>query len=135
MANPATSGTQAVRDAFALISHLAEPRPLIFWVDFLSFEVISWAGLFLCARSEWPWRAVFFVVPVLGFYRAVVFIHEVIHLRAYCMRPVQAGWNVLLGIPLLTPSFRYGIHLHHHARNLYGTVEDAEYMPWGQRPQ
>jgi fatty acid desaturase len=134
MANLATSGTQAVRDAFELTRHLAEPRPLIFWIDFLSSEVIGCTALFLCARSEWPWRAVFFVVAVLGFYRAVVFIHEVIHLRARCMRPFQAGWNMLLGIPLLTPSFLYGIHLHHHARNLYGTAEDAEYMPWGVRP-
>jgi len=79
--------------------------------------------------------SVFFIIAVLGFYRAVVFIHEVIHLRVRSMRAFQAGWNMLLGIPVLTPSFLYKIHLHHHARSLYGTADDAEYMRSGVRPR
>jgi len=39
-------------------------------------------------------------------------------------------WNLLLGIPLLIPSFLYeGLHSLHHARTRYGTEEDPEYLP------
>ena len=39
-------------------------------------------------------------------------------------------WNLLVGIPMLTPSFMYeGVHPLHHARTRYGTVEDPEYLP------
>src|SRR5207237_4500904 len=36
-------------------------------------------------------------------------------------------WNYTTGIPLLVPSFMYYPHLHHHAKNLYGTRGDPEY--------
>jgi fatty acid desaturase len=42
----------------------------------------------------------------------------------------RLGWNVLVGVPLLTPSFMYeGVHNLHHAKTRYGTVEDPEYLP------
>jgi fatty acid desaturase len=123
----------SVHVAFELTRHLTAPRPSYYWADFLASEAIGWASLYLCATVAWPWRAAFFVVSVLAFYRAVVFIHELAHLRAREMLPFQAGWNILAGVPLLTPSFLYEVHLQHHARSLYGTVEDAEYLPWGVR--
>jgi fatty acid desaturase len=40
------------------------------------------------------------------------------------------GWNLVVGIPLLTPSFMYeGVHTIHHKRTQYGTIEDPEYLP------
>ena len=42
----------------------------------------------------------------------------------------RAGWNALVGVPMLIPSFMYeGVHNLHHARTRYGTVEDPEYLP------
>src|SRR3546814_1903831 len=42
----------------------------------------------------------------------------------------RLGWNILVGVPLLIPSFMYeGIHSLHHNRTKYGTVEDPEYLP------
>jgi fatty acid desaturase len=43
---------------------------------------------------------------------------------------VTFPFNLLVGIPLLTPSFMYeGVHTIHHKRTQYGTVEDPEYLP------
>ena len=42
----------------------------------------------------------------------------------------RLGWNVLVGVPMMVPSFMYeGVHNLHHARTRYGTVEDPEYLP------
>jgi fatty acid desaturase len=39
-------------------------------------------------------------------------------------------WNLIIGIPLLVPSFMYeGVHNQHHAKRYYGTVNDPEYLP------
>jgi fatty acid desaturase len=37
---------------------------------------------------------------------------------------------MIIGVPLLVPSFLYeGVHNQHHAKRYYGTVEDPEYLP------
>jgi fatty acid desaturase len=39
-------------------------------------------------------------------------------------------WNLIVGIPLLVPSFMYeGVHNQHHAKRYYGTISDPEYLP------
>jgi fatty acid desaturase len=39
-------------------------------------------------------------------------------------------WNLIVGVPLLVPSFLYeGVHNQHHAKIYYGTIEDPEYLP------
>ncbi|HUG80598.1 MAG TPA: fatty acid desaturase, partial [Bryobacterales bacterium] len=53
--------------------------------------------------------------------------------KGRAMRSYQVGWNVLVGVPLLMPSFLYEVHLTHHAKSHYGTPDDAEYIPWGGR--
>src|SRR3546814_10023392 len=42
----------------------------------------------------------------------------------------RLGWNALVGVPMLTPSFMYeGVHNLHHAKTRYGTADDPEYLP------
>jgi fatty acid desaturase len=122
------------RSAFELTRHLAAPRPLYYWLDCFGSELIGWVALFLAGTLALPWSLVFFGLAVVAFYRAIIFIHELAHLKTHEMRLFRRAWNVLLGIPLLTPSFLYETHLQHHARNLYGTVDDGEYLPWGVQP-
>ena len=70
------------------------------------------------------------VVAALGFYRALMFIHELTHIHRDALPGFRTGWNLLVGIPMLTPSFMYeGVHTLHHARTRYGTAEDPEYLP------
>lgn len=46
------------------------------------------------------------------------------------MRGFRDGWNGLVGVPMLIPSFMYeGVHNLHHAKTRYGTSEDPEYLP------
>jgi len=64
-------------------------------------------------------------------YRAVVFTHEIAHGRARWFGRFEALWNVLCGIPMLLPSFFYGDHHGHHAKNRYSTASDPEYLLHG----
>ncbi|MBL4858337.1 MAG: fatty acid desaturase, partial [Erythrobacter sp.] len=62
--------------------------------------------------------------------RALLFIHEISHLHRDALPGFRMGWNLFVGIPMLTPSFMYeGVHTLHHKRTQYGTVEDPEYLP------
>ncbi|HEX7741806.1 MAG TPA: fatty acid desaturase, partial [Sphingobium sp.] len=70
------------------------------------------------------------VVAMLALYRAASFIHELTHIRKGALPGFRLGWNLLVGIPLMIPSFMYeGVHTQHHARTRYGTVDDPEYLP------
>ena len=129
-----TASEHTVRAALRLTRHLAAPRPLRYWLEFLVSLSIGWATFYSCGTAPWPWNAAWFVVSALAFYRTLSFIHEVVHLKAREMKPFQIGWNALAGVPLLTPSFVYEFHLQHHARDRYGTPDDGEYVPWGVGP-
>jgi fatty acid desaturase len=86
------------------------------------------AGAILIAN---PWAALACaVVAVLALYRALLFIHELTHIHRTALPGFRLVWNLLVGIPMVTPSFMYeGVHTLHHARTRYGTAEDPEYLP------
>jgi fatty acid desaturase len=70
------------------------------------------------------------VVAVLALYRAGSFIHELTHLKPRAVPGFRLARNLVIGIPLLVPSFLYeGVHNQHHAKRYYGTVDDPEYLP------
>ena len=70
------------------------------------------------------------LVAMLALYRAGSFIHELTHIKQGAVRGFQPAWNLLVGIPLLIPSFMYeGVHNQHHAKTYYGTANDPEYLP------
>jgi fatty acid desaturase len=70
------------------------------------------------------------VVAALALYRALLFIHELTHIHKQALPGFRLAWNLIVGIPMLTPSFMYeGIHTLHHARTRYGTADDPEYLP------
>ena len=58
------------------------------------------------------------------------FIHELTHLKPRAVPGFRLVWNLIVGIPLLVPSFMYeGVHNQHHAKPYYGTANDPEYLP------
>jgi fatty acid desaturase len=70
------------------------------------------------------------LVSIFALYRAGSFIHEITHIRHRDVPYFRLGFNAVVGVPLLVPSFMYeGVHQLHHARTRYGTVEDPEYLP------
>jgi len=130
-----------------LVSDLFVHRPAIYWADFLTcilfgylcFGLVRrWDELSVTATAEMPsWLS--FAVRILLFacacilnFRAVNFIHEVVHLPARKFRLFNATWNLLCGIPFLTPSFTHETHLDHHRRRIFGTTADGEYLALGR---
>jgi len=120
-----------IRAAAELTRDLNAPNPRIYWADFLLFAVIGYAGLFFAITSPPPLLALSAAVfAIIGLYRAGLFIHELTHIKHAAVPGFRLVWNLMIGIPLLVPSFMYeGIHNLHHARTRYGTVEDPEYLP------
>jgi fatty acid desaturase len=127
-----------------IIRDLFEPKPLVYWGDFLLTIMVGHVGFsivrllpMLMPDPLWirvSLQSVVFVIYCLAFYRAAMFIHELVHLRTGTFRVFRIMWNLLCGIPFLMPSFVYYPHLDHHRRKNFGTSHDGEYLPLGQQP-
>ncbi|WP_423601980.1 fatty acid desaturase family protein [Sphingomonas sp. MS122] len=119
-----------LRAAADLTRDLQAPRPLVYWGDFLGSAAVGYAALAGAILLPTGWAIASAVLAVLALYRASLFIHEITHLKHSLLPGFRVGWNLLLGIPMMLPSFMYeGIHTIHHSRTKYGTVEDPEYLP------
>ncbi len=123
--------SEMIKAAAQLTRELSGARPVIYWADFLASATLGYGAL-LCAMFAAPgwivWLAASFAI--LGLYRAGSFIHEVTHLKPGAVPGFHTGWNLILGVPLLIPSYMYeGIHTLHHTRVRYGTADDPEYLP------
>jgi len=120
-----------LRTAAELTRDLHVARPLIYWSDFLASALLGYAGLAIAITSTSVGLAIGAgVVAILALYRAGSFTHELTHMKHSSVPWFRFGWNLLVGIPLMVPSFMYeGVHNLHHARTRYGTIEDPEYLP------
>jgi fatty acid desaturase len=120
-----------MRAAKELTSDIAEARPAIYWPDMLGSALLGYAALAGAILFGNPLLAIASgVVAALALYRALLFIHELTHIHRTALPGFRLAWNLLVGIPMLMPSFMYeNVHTLHHARVRYGTVEDPEYLP------
>lgn len=120
-----------LRIAAAVARDLSEPDPAIYWPDMLASAVIGYVALAGAILVDGLLPALACgLIAVLALYRAAGFIHELSHIRKGALPGFRLAWNLLVGIPLLIPSFMYeGVHTQHHARTRYGTAEDPEYLP------
>jgi fatty acid desaturase len=141
MLRKATSQPElSLRECRNLIGNLFKPRGLIYWTDFLvtfglgtfCFQQVR-GGTMLGPHQGFQGtfsQAFFFFASVLLYYRAAMFIHEVVHLKTSGrLKGFRFVWNLLCGIPFLVPSFIYYTHIDHHRRKHYGTERDGEYLP------
>ncbi|MEQ8209031.1 MAG: fatty acid desaturase [Lacipirellulaceae bacterium] len=137
------NGEFSLSQARSIVGEFFKPNPWIFWPDFL----ISWTVGLICfglvlqpekvtdnVALHWPLSILFFTVSGLLYYRSVLFIHELVHIRAGEFTAFRIVWNLLCGIPFLVPTFLYYTHLDHHRRKHYGTSEDGEYIPLARLP-
>lgn len=133
----------SIAEARRIVQDLFEPKPWIYWTDFLLSISVGGASFASIRRSiGWtstPWLQValpvfFFVVATLALYRSALFTHELTHLRKGSFRAFRVVWNLFCGIPLLMPSFLYHTHVSHHMRRHYGTPHDGEYLPFASSP-
>ena len=120
-----------LRAAADLTRDLNSARPAIYWADLIASAAVGYAALAVAfAVQPLGWTIVAGVVAVLALYRAGSFIHELTHIKHSALPGFRFGWNALVGVPMLVPSFMYeGVHNLHHARTRYGTADDPEYLP------
>ena len=133
-----SAGRAAIADDKAMLRAAAEltrdinaPRPLIYWGDLILSSAVGYAALVGAILAPAAgWTVVLGIVSVLGLYRGMSMIHELTHVRHASLPGFRTGWNVIIGVPMMIPSFMYeGVHQLHHARTRYGTSEDPEYLP------
>ena len=90
-----------------LVKDLFRPNPFIYWIDFLSSAVLGWGtfGLALMAPIFSPRQIFFVTLSCLSLYRAVLFIHEIVHFKKGTFKVFRWVWNLLCGFPLMLPIF------------------------------
>lgn len=120
-----------LRAAAELTRDINTARPEIYWPDMLISAGVGYAALAGAIVFEPVWLAVLSgLLAIIPLYRALLFIHEISHLHRDALPGFRTAWNLVVGIPMLTPSLMYDSpHRIHHARTKYGTAEDPEYMP------
>ncbi|WP_022681317.1 fatty acid desaturase family protein [Sphingobium bisphenolivorans] len=120
-----------LRAAADLTREFSAAKPSIYWPDMLASALVGYAalaGAILADRTEVALLCG--VVAMLALYRAASFIHELTHIRKGALPGFRLGWNLIVGVPLMIPSFMYEeVHTQHHARTRYGTANDPEYLP------
>ena len=127
-----TSDDKAMLRALRSITQgLGTARPGIYWPDMLLSTFIGYAGVVTAIlASNLVVSVAAGLIASLAMYRSLMFIHELTHIHRDALPGFRLGWNLMVGIVMLTPSFMYeGVHTIHHKRTQYGTVEDPEYLP------
>ena len=120
-----------LRAAATLTRDLNAPTDAIYWADMLGSALLGYAALAGAISLQSASMALLSgVVAVLALYRAGSFIHELTHIKKGAVRGFRLVWNIVVGVPLLIPSFMYeGVHNQHHGKTYYGTKDDPEYLP------
>ena len=119
-----------LKAAAGLTRDLNSPSAAIYWTDLLLSASLGYSSLAAAILFPAPLAVLAGIVAVLALYRAGSFIHELTHLKPRTVPGFRVVWNLIIGIPLLVPSFLYeGVHNQHHAKRYYGTIEDPEYLP------
>ena len=120
-----------LKAAANLTRDLNAPNPAIYWADMLGAMLLGYAALYFTINA--PSTVIGIIaglIAILALYRAGSFIHELTHIRQGAIPGFKLVWNLIVGVPLLAPSFLYeGVHNQHHAKTYYGTVNDPEYLP------
>ena len=125
--------TFPMAEAKKIVEDLFEPSGLIYWADFLFNAGLGWTAFYFTVQAAnfSPAQFLFGAISVFCLYRAVIFIHELTHLKKDTFSVFRAVWNLVCGYPFMVPSFTYmGVHIDHHKQKMYGTREDGEYLPF-----
>jgi fatty acid desaturase len=120
-------------EAKKLVKDLFQRKAWVYWVDFTASVTVGYTAAMLYMSQPWisPLKYLFLAVAVAAIYRAGLFIHEIVHFHCGEMRGFKIFWNVVAGIPMLSPTFFYEPHNDHHNARHYGTEQDGEYLPLG----
>jgi fatty acid desaturase len=139
MSSTLNRGSFSLAQARGIVRDLFTPNEWIYWADFLTTILVGHVlygvtRLLYDIHLEPLWlrlmiQLVTFSITCACYYRAAMFVHELVHLPEKKFRAFRIVWNLLCGIPFLVPSFTYYTHLDHHRRKMFGTQRDGEYLP------
>ncbi len=118
-----------------LMKDLHGVKPSIYWADLLVTALVGWVAFALAVwlRPFSVGMLVAAATAVAGLYRGLCFMHEISHQSERVLPDFEEAWNLLMGYPLLMPSFVYvGVHSGHHKLSTYGTSQDPEYLPFAR---
>lgn len=135
VANPSSAQSGfPMAEARVIARRFAEPDPKIYWPDFLISAAVAWtafAGAVIAAPFSLIQIALI-IASAFAMLRAVLFTHELAHLKKGTFGTFRAVWNILVGMPFLVPSYSYtGVHIDHHRPGVYGSIRDGEYVSFG----
>ncbi|MCA8887876.1 MAG: fatty acid desaturase [Parvularculaceae bacterium] len=121
-------------EARVISRRFTEPRPQTYWTDFILSAAIGW-GAFAAAVAAPAWsapQAALVLISSFALIRAVLFTHELAHLKKGTFGAFRFVWNLFVGMPFLVPSYSYtGVHIDHHRPGVYGSTRDGEYVSFG----
>jgi fatty acid desaturase len=123
-----------IKELTLLVQDLQAPRPFIFWMDLICCVLAIQIGLYLSAPfpeglfTHSVQAVAGFAAAAFALYRASYFNHELAH-HSRRLPGFEFVWNLVIGIPLLIPSFLYSDHRNHHSNEAFATGYDAEYLP------
>lgn len=125
---------QFIAQARACVHDLFKPRPVLYWLDYVTSITIGYAcaAYYLYLPFGSPLSVLALLIASVALYRASLFIHELVHFRRDEMRAFHHFWNLTSGVGMLMPSFLYESHIVHHNTQHYGTEGDGEYLPLGR---
>jgi fatty acid desaturase len=124
--------TNPLHEARRSIADLRAPNGIIYWSDLVASVAATWGAIAVAARVAGGSAPFVLATTVAGLAltRALLFVHEITHLRPGALPGFRLAWNALVGVPLLAPSFIYEtVHLDHHRVSVYRTVNDPEHAP------
>ncbi len=121
-------------EARLIARRFTDPDPKIYWPDFLISVAVGWIA-FAGAVAAPPFsllQAALVLAAAVAHLRAVLFTHELAHLKKGTFGRFRLVWNILSGAPFLVPSYSYtGVHIDHHRPGVYGSTRDGEYVSFG----
>ncbi|MEO6433531.1 MAG: fatty acid desaturase [Sphingomicrobium sp.] len=128
---PSPDDMAMLKAAATLTREFNQPVARVYWADMLASALTGYAALAAAIFAPSPGIALAAAaLAILTLYRAGSFIHEITHIKKGALPGFRLAWNILVGIPLLIPSFLYeGVHNQHHGKTYYGTIDDPEYLP------
>lgn len=103
----------------------------VYWADFLASYIALIGGAALWLLSGGALSVAGLIIGIYAAYRCGSFMHEIVHFNRKQRGEMafKHAWNLLFGIPIMSPSVLYDSHLEHHMPDSFGTVRDPEYVP------
>lgn len=110
------------------------PQAWRYWSDMLASAGLGWGIFVLSVHTPFASPTYFLTtaITIFGLLRAVLFVHELSHLKHNAIPGFETAWLLLVGFPLMVPSIMYDPHSDHHRLATFGTTDDPEYLPLAQ---